>query len=419
MASAEIATGQPAAARTARAFGILALLAIPGSLFTASATVPMALVALYALGLRLSGVRADDDVARLFWIFLACWAALLGADLLNGGALGNFQFTAVNYLPLLGAVGVAHVLRRAEIGDRAVAAALVLAIATATVISLYQYLVLGVGRPGGLFMNPIPYGLVVGMWGMFMLSLSLESRSWWLLGVALLAAVPIVLAESKIVWLATSVGYALVVLRWGIIGRRWRSLGIAAIAGVVLASTAYISVAHNRMDEFLLELTGFFASGDRSGTSFGHRAILAEAGWHAFLEGPLLGYGFVEHKDAAMAYVDPAGPSVAHLTHLHNDYVTHLVAYGYVGGAFLVAFFATLVWIGRNAADPARRSGAYALAAMAAIYMAGEIFLNIEVVTGPFAVLVGLLMMRPPRPSGRAAGQPSGPPHPPARSAAG
>lgn len=388
----------PAAPRRAdRAFGLLALAGIPGALFTAAATVPMGLAALYALGARLAGNRADPDVARLFQVFLACYAALLSADLLNGGGIGNFQFTAVNYLPLLGAAGVAFTLRRSALGDQAVTLALSMAIWAAVAISLVSALVFGLERPGGLFMNPIPYSLVVCLWGMLLLSFALRAgpRRYLLIATALAAWIPIAVAQTKIVWIAGCVGYAVVILHWGASRERRRGEVLGALALLALASALFLPVAYSRLAEFAGEVDAFVTQGDRSGISFGHRAILAEAAFRAFAHGPLLGYGFVEHVDAALAYVDPAGPSVAHLTHLHNDYATHLVAYGYVGLAFLLAFFATLWWIARNAAGAARRGAAYALLPTVAIYMSAEILLNIEPITGAFAILIGVLMMRP------------------------
>lgn len=383
--------------RRDRVLGWLLLLGIPGSLFTAAATVPMGLAALGALGVRLAGHRADADVARLFRIFCACYLAVLLTDLLNGGGIGNFQFTAVNYLPLLGAAGAAYVLRRSDVTDEAVALMLATAIWLAVAVSLFRALVLGVHRPGGLYMNPIPYAFVVSLWGMLLLSFALQARRLrpLLLATAVAATVPVLLAESKLVWLACCAGYAVVALYWGIETRNWRGLLLAVLAAALMVFVAYATIAHGRIASFVGEVVAFVTTGDRSGSSFGARAILVEAGFRAFLDGPLLGYGFAEHRDAAMAYVDPNSSNVAELTHLHNDFVTHFVAFGYVGAAFLIAFHATLVWIARNAADPARMAAAWAFVAMAAIYMSGEIFFNIEPVTGPAAIMIGLLMMRP------------------------
>lgn len=383
--------------RSDRAFGMLLLVGIPGSIFTAAATVPMALVALRAIWMRLSGHRADVDIVRLLYVFGACYLALLAADLLNGGGIENFQFTAVNYLPLLGAVGAAFAIRRSGLGDGAVLAALVAAVWLAACISLFRSLVLDVARPGGLYMNPIPFGLVMSMWGMLLLSFALRAgrHRWALLASAAVAVVPVVLTESKIAWLAATAGYGVVVLHWSFEHREWRKLGLALVTMVLISAVAYATVGHKRFERFFSEIAAFIETGDRSRASFGHRAVLAEIGILAFLDGPLLGHGFSEHVDAAFAKLGPDDPDVTHLTHLHNDYVTHLAAYGYVGLVFLLVFFATLFWIARRAADPPRRGAGYALIAMAGLYMAGEIFLNIEPVTGPFAIVLAVLLMRP------------------------
>lgn len=380
-----------------RFFGFLALVAIPGSLFTAGASVPTGLVALCGLALVLAGVRADADLRRLFAVLAACYAALLATDILNGGGIVNFQFTALNYLPLLATVGVAHVLRRARPAEWTIVSALCAMAWIAAGISLFRSLVLEVYRPGGLYMNPIPYAFVVAMWGTLLLSWALRARRHraLLLLSAVIAVVPVVLAESKIVWVAMAASYAVVGVGWAAETGRWRSLGVAALATVVILVVAYQTVAWRRLGLFFDELVAFVTTGDLSGISFGTRTLAAAAGLRAFWDGPWLGYGFDQVFAAAMAHADPAAPDISYLAHLHNDYVTHLVAYGWIGGAFILVFLGILFWLARSSGDPVRRGAGYGLLVMAVIYMAGEILLNIEPITAPLAMMMAILTMRP------------------------
>ena len=81
--------------------------------------------------------------------------------------------------------------------------------------------------------------------------------------------------------------------------------------------------------------------------SFEQRAIMWQAGWTAFLEQPIWGYGIQNRfsaTDLPFSY-----------THLHNSLLTHLVAGG-LAGAFLYAaliLFAPLTWACLRIARPA------------------------------------------------------------------
>lgn len=394
----------PAAARAdagarppaARFFAGLILLAIPGSLFTAAATVPVGLAALYGLSLRLAGWRAPRDIATLFWVFGGCYVALLATDIANGGGVENFQFTALNYLPLLGTAGVAFVLRLIEVPRRWLLAAMALAMWTGVILALVQNLLLGDWRPGGLNINPNPYSLVVSLWSIMLMAFALrEERHRLVLIVSAVAGVvPLALAQSKVAWVGALVGHTVVIAWWAMELRRWRSLAIAVGGMAILLWVAYVLVAHVRISMFIEELQLFLTTGELTYNSFGQRFAAFEAGLAAFMNGPLLGYGFAEVLATAITYLPANSPRMDDLDHLHNDYLTHMVAYGYVGIAFLLVFYATLVWIAWNADGPARRSAGFALALVCMIYMSAEILLNIEPVTGPLMLLIGIVMTR-------------------------
>lgn len=394
----------PAAARAdagarppaARFFAGLILLAIPGSLFTAAATVPAGLAALYGLSLRLAGWRAPRDIATLFWVFGGCYVALLATDIANGGGVENFQFTALNYLPLLGTAGVAFVLRQIEVPHRWLLAAMALAMWTGVVLALVQNLLLGDWRPGGLNINPNPYSLVVSLWSIMLMAFALREERYRLVLIvsAVAGVVPLALAQSKVAWVGALVGHTLVIAWWAVELRRWRSMVLAAVGAIAILWLAYVLVAHVRINMLMEELRLFLTDGELTYNSFGQRFAVLQGGIAAFLAGPWLGYGFDRTLEVAMAHLPSNSPRMDGVDHLHNDYLTHMLAYGYVGIAFLLAFYATLVWIAWNADGPARRSAGFALVLACMIYMSAEILLNIEPVTGPLMLLIGIVMTR-------------------------
>ena len=128
--------------------------------------------------------------------------------------------------------------------------------------------------------------------------------------------------------------------------------GSAAIAAVALVYWLLVVWDHAiavRIQNGLSTVVAIF-QGDATGvldTSFEQRAIMWQAGWNAFLEQPLWGYGIQNRftaTDLPFSY-----------THLHNSLLTHLVAGG-LAGALLYAsliLFAPFAWTYLRIARPA------------------------------------------------------------------
>ena len=119
---------------------------------------------------------------------------------------------------------------------------------------------------------------------------------------------------------------------------------------------------------------------------------MALGGWYAFLEKPILGYGLNERMAAVIAHARPDGPDLSYYAHMHNDYITHLVAYGIFGGIFLAVYMGLLVWVAANAKPASYRWFGYTLAVILAIYMTAEVAFNMDPVSGPMAVFMALLL---------------------------
>ena len=134
----------------------------------------------------------------------------------------------------------------------------------------------------------------------------------------------------------------------------WRLIlcGCAAIAVTALVYWVLVVWDHAialRIQTGLKTVVAIF-QGDETGVldqSFEMRAIMWQAGWTAFLEQPIWGYGIQNRfsaTDLPFSY-----------THLHNSLLTHLVAGG-LAGAFLYAaliLFAPLTWACLRIARPA------------------------------------------------------------------
>ena len=134
----------------------------------------------------------------------------------------------------------------------------------------------------------------------------------------------------------------------------WRLIlcGIAAIAVVAVLYWVLVVWDHAiavRIQNGLNTVVAIF-QGESTGildTSFEQRAIMWQAGWNAFLEQPIWGFGIQNRFTAT----DPPFS----YTHLHNSLLTHLVAGG-LAGAFLYAsliLFAPFAWTYLRIARPA------------------------------------------------------------------
>jgi O-antigen ligase len=357
----------------------------------------MALVALFGLlGLR-RDAHIPSDISRVGRITIGFYLALVIVDLVNGGGLVNLQSTGFNYLHLVAVAPFALALRRVGLDlpafDRAMQVTILIALAAAVV----QFFFFNVVRPGGLFLNPIPYGFVVALWGVFLLSRGLEQGKdgAFSIAVGIAAFVPVLLTESKIDWGCMILGYVMTAVWWAVVNRRWKTIAAAAAAAVPVTYLAFELFAFRRLELFMDELRVFLADGTVSAQSFGWRYELATSGLRAFWEKPALGYGLSEHMTAIFAHPSTNGPDITLLPHAHNDYVTHLVSFGVPGLAFVVAFLVFAAWLAHQCADAGARRAGFAMAAMLALYMSFEIAFNMDPISGPVTVVFGLLLLRP------------------------
>lgn len=386
-----------------RLAGWLAVAAIPASLFSPGATVAMALVAAFGVALWLKGRRFPADMVWAARFSIALYVVILAIDLINGGFLVSLKSTGINYLHLVALAPFAFAMRAARLEPRTFDRAMQATIVIAAVAAVVQFFVFSVIRPGGLFLNPIPYGFVLSLWGVFLLARGLEQGREGVSSIlaSLLCFVPVLLTESKIAWACMLLGYAIVAVWWALAHGRWKQLLASAAVAIPLLYVAFLAIGYRRMEPFLAELEAFWRDGTLSADSFGWRYELATSGLRAFLERPLFGHGLAEQMTVVFAHTSENGPDITFLNHLHNGYVTHLVSFGLAGLMFVFAFLVLLVLLSLRSADTGTRRAGFAITVMLALYMMVEIAFNMDPISGAVTVVMGLLLLQPAHAPGR------------------
>lgn len=378
---------------TRRIFAAIALAGLPLSLTSPGATVSMACVALFGISLLLRGDKLDPDIRRAFNCMLPCYLLLVVADLLNGGGARNVE-TAFNYLPLLTLVPYAHAVRRLGIARNHLVIALCATILAAVAMSAYQGWLLGEARPGGINLNPIPMGFVVALWIATLLSIALEEEAFRLrrLMVATAGFIPVILTGSKIAIAALIAGCLAVGLLWARRTGRWKeALAASAVAvGAVVAGVYFI--IYDRVIYMAEEIVALWSNGHSDGGSIGLRLDIAIAGLKAFLENPILGYGFAERMENTFLHMPQDWNRNLIIGHIHNDYITHMVSYGVFGIVFILLYYFFNYRIFLSLSAPELQRAGIAILLMLLLYMAAEIAFNMDPISGALTVAFGMFL---------------------------
>lgn len=373
----------------------------PLSFASPGATVAIAMVAAYGLYEWARGTPMPDDLRRIGKVAALAWAGLVIVDTVNGGSAWDNLKTAVDYLPVLIIPPLALGFRLSGISVEAVDRVLMATIALAVAMSCVQWLWFGIDRPGGLNLNTIPYAFVVLLWGTFLLARGLgelrgKRAAAALLG-ALAALVPIVLSGSRAVWICTLAAYAIIGLRWFAAERKTMAMALVA-AGVVavLVLSSFSTMVQARVTHFWSEAQAVAEAG-YIGTdgSIGRRVAMIRGGWLAFLDKPFLGSGLAESMQAVIDHSSSNGPDLSVHTHIHNDYIAHMVAYGVGGLVFLAVYFWLVIRMASYSRLPSYRWAGKAIAAALALYMVADVGFNMDPMTGAAALVAGLLLCFP------------------------
>lgn len=109
---------------------------------------------------------------------------------------------------------------------------------------------------------------------------------------------------------------------------------LVVLAGIITLFSRFDPYFSNRFDMAVERLSNPVGGGGRS---IATRLVLYEGGIRAFLDNPLTGHGRQNVLAAARAHSDGASERFFRYTHLHNGYLTDLVASGVLGLLSLVA----------------------------------------------------------------------------------
>lgn len=141
-------------------------------------------------------------------------------------------------------------------------------------------------------------------------------------------------------------------------GQRLKDTGtIIAVFCLTFGTTLFDQSVVNRFDRLVqtaFNITNYVKSPEiltpqaetitQDSTAIVHNSVserfsLMQAGWAAFKEKPVFGHGPQYRFDAAVPYFPQ--PPVDRYSHLHNDFITHLVAGGVVAFIFLMIILMT------------------------------------------------------------------------------
>lgn len=371
------------------------------SLSSPGGTVALAVLALCGLILWRRAGTLPADLAGAGRGLLVLYLGLVAIDVLNGGGLENLTSTAVNYLPLVLPVPAALALCSVQAGPALLERGAQAAILVATVAAGAQWIAAGNFSPGdyggviGLNLAQILFGLVVTVWGSFLLIRGLQAgrRGRVSLALAMLALVPAYMTLSKLIWGLIVLSYGLTLVIWAVQGRRWGML--AALCGGAVAGMAglWLLSGSVRLETAQLMAELGLIRGDRlSATeSLSSRAELWRGGIAAGLERPLMGHGITERTAATFRALGPDSPAIGH-GHLHNDYVTHFVAFGLPGLVFLALVFLKIARLATAARDLSMRHFGRLVITVLAIYMGFEVVFNMDPASGLLGLILAWLM---------------------------
>lgn len=272
-------------------------------------------------------------------IFAFAHAAFRGGD--NGltAVLANTPFVLV--APLF------PVLRRAAKpgwGGRFFAGAACGAILAALIVTIAAPYSLEMHR-SALSGNPLILALGGLVTGLLCLhgTLFFRGRMRWLLVAGALAAIIVILTSGSrgplLSFGAVTLLYA-VIMGYRHFGLK-RMLGrllllLVVLAGIVIVFSRFDPYFTNRFD-LVVERLSNPAGSAVDERSIATRLVLYGGGFRAFLDNPLTGHGRQNVLAAARAHSDGAPAHFFHYTHLHNGYLTDLVASGVLGLLSLVA----------------------------------------------------------------------------------
>lgn len=360
------------------------------------------LIALLGVIACLRRAQFDRTLREIAYVFAGFYVVLFAIELSHGGPFHYPLPRGANYLteyfPLLAFPFFVVGLRESQVDLRGFDyAGIATAVFTAGLV-LYQLLVEGDPRPRGWSLNPVPFAFIMQVWTLYLLCRALRTDRVDLVNVtgALVSLVPLILSGSKVGWVLALIGNGVTLVVWGRATGKWRQAGAIAGAIAVLAALLWqIADIRQRFVDLAADAGSLVSSGSTSGASVGLRFVTTVSGSLAFLSQPLFGYGMAATKSAGLEHRPADFSSFTMLPHLHDEYVTHMVAFGIAGLLFTIALVAAFVIGSWRRSDLTMRHFGVTAGLLLALYMGVEVVFTQPEIYGLVFFIFGIVLSLP------------------------
>jgi len=215
------------------------------------------------------------------------------------------------------------------------------------IITITQFL-LGNERPSGMINANIFGDIAVAMLFLSIVQIFIETpeeRAITFIA-ALLGIIAIFLSGSRGSWLSfiiLSITYIALIYKPFLKNNSKRKLSVILLLSVIFAFIGTQANVEKRINKAVVEVQNWNA-GKNLNDSNGLRLQMWEAGLTAATKSPWVGYGYRNANKVASKYAPKNKKTIKNKTHLHNEYITHLVSAGILGlVALLTLIFTPMV----------------------------------------------------------------------------
>ena len=220
------------------------------------------------------------------------------------------------------------------------------------IVVMVQFL-LGSSRPSGMINANIFGDIAVAMLFLSIVQVFNEKPKEQIITfiAAIAGVVVIFLSGSRGSWLSfiiLSITFILLVYKPFLMGNKKNQLFLVLFFSVLFGFIGTQTDAGKKITNAVVNIQNW-DNGDQTYTSSGIRMEMWESSLEAAKNSPWFGYGYRNSNKEVSKYVDSHNHTVAAFTHLHNEYLTNLLAGGLLGlVSLLVMLFVPIVFFYKN-----------------------------------------------------------------------
>ena len=220
------------------------------------------------------------------------------------------------------------------------------------IVVMVQFL-LGSSRPSGMINANIFGDIAVAMLFLSIVQVFNEKPKEQIITfiAAIAGVVVIFLSGSRGSWLSfiiLSITFILLVYKPFLMGNKKNQLFLVLFFSVLFGFIGTQTDAGKKITNAVVNIQNW-DNGDKTYTSSGIRMEMWESSLEAAKNSPWFGYGYRNSNKEVSKYVDSHNHTVSAFTHLHNEYLTNLLAGGLLGlVSLLVMLFAPIVFFYKN-----------------------------------------------------------------------